>query len=175
MNVERPITYAIALAITLCGFLGLTGLTLAAVGPQSPNMEMVVTNSSLIAVGVVLHENQVVWPEKLYPGPQELPQRSKYMAGTVYQVRIQEIVKGDKKARVAATIEILIPGASGTSDSPTLVLGRKYLVCLSFPGVGEKEYEGAVLMDLKHSPSQFNRLDFKTVYIRASGVHSLVQ
>src|SRR5215510_14968512 len=116
---------------------------------QKADVQLVKTPAILI--GAISSTSSLVRLDKLggsvrtLPNGQqvpELPRQSEYLVGTVYQMRINEIIKGNKMLRSGQTIIILIPGPANVSDRVVLSLQRKYLLKPSLLDEDNEKYKG---------------------------------
>lgn len=155
--------------------------TLSAIRGQKSGEEPI-KDSSVIVIGVVSGTADLIRADKLTTTARtlpngneiaELPQRSEYYVGTIYQVRIIEIIKGNKMARSGQTITILIPGPGNVSDSVVLFAQRKYLLQLSSLVDAEK-YKGTVVMDLAHSSEAKQPFDSQNVFMPVNHFNNAV-
>jgi hypothetical protein len=129
-------------------------------------------DTSVILIGGVSETFDLIRPDKLtvnartFPNGNEiaeLPKRSEYYVGTIYQVRINEIIKGNKMVRSGQTITILIPGPGNVSDGVVLFAHRKYLLQLSSLADAEN-YKGTVVTDLAHSSAAKRPFESQNVF-----------
>lgn len=135
--------------------------------------EQSIKRPSLIVIGKVSATLDLVRPEKLtgtvriLPSGDriaELPKPSEYYVGTVYQFRVEELLKGNKTARAGQTITVLVPGLANTSDRVILSPRFRYLLQLSLLNDAE-EYQSMMLMDLNHPSAARQQLDPRTTYV----------
>src|SRR5262249_40398303 len=115
----------------------------------------------------------LVRPDKLYGSGQNLPQRSEYVVGTVYEFRIDDVVKGSKTIRPGQTIRVLILGPGNVTDTVSLSTQRKYLIQLASLVDAEK-YRGTVVMDLADPSSAKQPFDSHDVFTLISDINSAV-
>lgn len=141
---------------------------------QKSDVQSVKTTSAIL-IGTVLSTLSLVRLEKLGGSERtlsngqkvfELPRQSDYLVGTIYQFRINEIVKGNKTIRSGQTISVLIPGPANVSDRVVLSSERKYLLQLSLLDGDAEKYKGTAVMDLARPSAvkqQFNPHNVFTV------------
>lgn len=131
-----------------------------------------IKDPAVIAIGVVLGTFDLIRPDKLTVTARtlpngteiaELPKRSEYYVGTIYQVRINEVIKGNKMVRSGQTITVLIPGPGNVSDGVVLFAPRKYLLQLSSLTDAEK-YKGTVVRDPAHSSEAKKPFESQNVF-----------
>lgn len=144
---------------------------LSAARPQK-SVDEPIKESPVIVIGVVSGTSDLIQADKLKTTSRtlpngseiaELPQRSEYYIGTIYQVRILEIIKGNRMVRSGQTITILVPGPGSVSDGVVLFAQRKYLLQLS-PLADAEKYKGTVVMDLAHSSEVKKPFDSENVF-----------
>ena len=130
-----------------------------------------IKDPAVIAIGVVLGTFDLIRPDKLTVTARtlpngteiaELPKRSEYYVGTIYQVRINEVIKGNKMVRSGQTT-VLIPGPGNVSDGVVLFAPRKYLLQLSSLTDAEK-YKGTVVRDPAHSSEAKKPFESQNVF-----------
>lgn len=137
---------------------------------------------SVIVIRVVSRTSDLIRPDKLAANSRtlpngneiaELPKPSEYYVGTIYKVRINEIIKGNKIVRAGQIITILIPGPRNVTHTVTLSAERKYLIQLQSLTNVEK-YEGTVVMDLAQSSEAKHPFDSHDVFTLISDVNTAV-
>jgi hypothetical protein len=131
-----------------------------------------INDPSVIVIGEALEKFDLVRPDKLTGNTRtlpngtviaELPQLSEYYAGTIYHVRISEIIKGNKIVRSGQIITVLVPGPWNVSHRVSLSAQRKYLLQLSSLTDAE-QYKGMVVMDLGNPSSAKEPFDTQNVF-----------
>ncbi len=142
-----------------------------------------VKRPSAILIGTVLSKLSLVRLDKLggstltlSNGQQvsELPRQSEYLVGTIYQFRINEIIKGNKMIHSGQTISILIPGPTNVSERVALFSERKYLLQPSLLDEDAEKYKGTAVMDLAHPSALKQQFDPHNVFTVTSEIHSIV-
>jgi hypothetical protein len=137
---------------------------------------------SIIVIGGVSETFDLVRPDKLTGNAHtlpngdriaELPQLPEYYAGTIYQLRIDEIIKGNKLVRSGQIITVLIPGPPNVSHRVTLSAQHKYLLQLSSLADAEK-YKGTVVMDLSQPAGAKQPFDSHNVFTPIRDVNNAV-
>ena len=141
-----------------------------------------IKDSSVIVIGVVSGKFDLVRPDKLTGNARtlpngdeiaELPKLAEYYAGTIYHVRISEIITGNKLVRSGQIITVLIPGPPIVTHRVVLSAQRKYLLQLSSLADAET-YKGTVVMDLsQQSPTQ-QPFDSHSVFTPVKDVNNAV-
>ena len=135
--------------------------TSSAISVQKSGGGLTKDYTSVILIGGVSETFDLVRPDKLTGDAQllpngneitELPKLSEYYAGTIYHVRISEIIKGNKIVRSGQIITVLIPGPPNVSHRVILSAQRKYLLQLASLADPEK-YKGMVVMELGNPSS----------------------
>jgi hypothetical protein len=148
---------------------------------QKADVQLVKTPAILI--GTISSTSSLVRLDKLggsvrtLPNGQqvpELPRQSEYLVGTVYQVQINEIIKGNKMVRSGRTITILIPGPTNVSDRVVLSLQHKYLLKLSLLNEDMEKYKGTALMDLAHPSAVKRQFDSRDVFTVTAEIYNAV-
>lgn len=162
----------ISIRLVLCmGLLVLLLLASSATSAQKSG-EKPTKGPSVIVIGEALETFALVRPDKLagttqtLPNGNEilnLPQMSEYYAGTVYHVRISEIIKGKKIVSSGQVITVLVPGPPIVSHRVVLSFQRKYLLQLSLLTDAEK-YKGTVVTDLGNPSSDKQPFDPQNVF-----------
>lgn len=148
---------------------------------QKADVQLVKTPA--IVIGTILSTSSLVRLDKLggsvrtLPNGQEvseLPRQSDYLVGTIYQVRINEIIKRNKMVRSGQTITILIPGPANVSDRVVLSMQRKYLLKLSLLNEDVEKYKGTAVMDLAHPSAEKRQFDPRDVFTVTSELDNAV-
>jgi hypothetical protein len=134
----------------------------------SPNEEPVV-----VLLGGVSSKLSLVRPDKLYGSEQNLPQPSEYLVGTIYKLRIDEVVRGNKSIRSGQTINVLILGPGNVTHRVVLSAERKYLLQLSSLADAEK-YQGMVVTDLSQPSGTKQPFDSHNVFTPVRDVNNAV-
>lgn len=141
-----------------------------------------INDPSVIVIGGVSETFDLVRPDKLAVNPRtlpngneiaELPKLSEYYAGTLYRVRIGEIIKGNKIVRLGQIITVLIPGPPNVSHRVTLSARSKYLLQLSSLADTEK-YKGVVVMELGNPSSAKEPFNSNSVFTPVRDVNNAV-
>jgi hypothetical protein len=141
-----------------------------------------INDPSVIVIVGVSETFDLVRPDKLTVNSRtlpngneitELPKRSEYYAGTIYHVRISEIIKGNKIVRPGQIITVLIPGPGNVSHSVWLSGQRKYLIQLASLVEAEK-YKGTVVMKLGDPSAAKQPFDSENVFTLISDINSAV-
>jgi hypothetical protein len=155
--------------------------TLSAIRGQKSDAEPN-EDSSVIVIGVISGTSDLIRADKLTTTARtlpngneiaELPKLSEYYAGTIYHLRISEIIKGNKIVRSGQIITVLIPGPPIVSHRVIMSAQRKYLLQLSSLVDAEK-YKGTVIMDLAHSAEDKQPFDFHNVFTPVRDVNNAV-
>src|SRR5262249_46032146 len=176
-GVKMVRTWLLLCVLLLVVFLLMPYVLLA----QKASVQLV--NASTILIGTISSTSSLVRLDKLggsvrtLPNGQqvpELPRQSEYLVGTVYQMRINEIIKGNKMLRSGQTIIILIPGPANVSDRVVLSLQRKYLLKLSSLDEDIEKYKGTALMDLAHPSGVTRQFDSRDVFTVTAEIYSAV-
>lgn len=172
------ISNRLLLCIVLLVFLQPT----SSAGRLQKSSEEPINDPSVIVIGGVLETSDLVRPDKLTVNARtlpngneiaELPQLSEYYAGTIYHVRISEIIKGNKLVRSGQIITVLIPGPPNVSHRVTLSAQRKYLLQLASLADAEK-YKGMVVMELGNPSSAKDPFDSHNVFTLVRDVNNAV-
>lgn len=114
------------------------------VGPsQSPgpsSLEALPRKSDTVMVAIVESKAWVVRPEKMVGGQTTLPGGNigvgipnprDYVVGSLFNVRIEQILKKHNRVRTSRTLRIFVPGFMASAhESAALVLTGKYLLFL---------------------------------------------
>jgi hypothetical protein len=146
--------------------------TSSAIGVQKSDGGPTKDDTSVILIGGVSETFDLVRPDKLTGNAQplpngneiaELPKLSEYYAGTIYHVRISEIIKGNKIVRSGQIITVLIPGPPNVSHRVILSAQRKYLLQLASLADPEK-YKGMAVMELGNPSSVKKPFDSDNVF-----------
>lgn len=116
-----------------------------------------------LLIGRARSTSSLIRPEKLYGTGENLPQPSKYRAGTIYKFQIDEVLRGNKTFRRGQTITVLIPGPGNVSHSVWLSLERRYLIQLASLVDAEK-YKGTVVMGVADPSATKEPFDPHDVY-----------
>ncbi|HET6974864.1 MAG TPA: hypothetical protein VFI24_00960 [Pyrinomonadaceae bacterium] len=141
-----------------------------------------INDPSVIVIGGVSETFDLVLPDKLTvnarPLPNgneiaELPKLSEYYAGTIYHVRISEIIKGNKIVRSGQIITVLIPGPPNVSHRVILSAQRKYLLQLASLADAER-YKGMVVMELGNPSSAKEPFDSHNVFAPVKDINNAV-
>ena len=163
-------------------FLVVLQPTSSVVGMQKSGAQTV-KGPSVVVIGVVSGTSALVRVDKLTANARtlpngdriaELPKPSEYYLGTIYQVRVNEIIKGNKRIRLGQTITILIPGPANVSDRVTLSSGRKYLLKLLPLDEDIEKYKGTAVMDLTHPSAVKRQFDPRDVFTVAGELDNAV-
>jgi len=151
-------------------------------GQKSGEQGQPVEGASLIVMGRVSANFALVRPDKLagnglrtLPNGEktvELPNPSEYYAGTVYQFRVDEVLKRNKVPRPSQTITVLVPGPIA-SDRVYLSPTSRYLLQLS-PLSDAEKYKGMEVMDLNHPAAAKQQFDPRTTFVIINDLHGAV-
>jgi hypothetical protein len=141
-----------------------------------------INDPSVIVIGGVSETFDLVRPDKLTVNARtlpngnesdELPKLSEYYAGTIYHLRISEIIKGNKIVRSGQIITVLIPGPPNVSHRVRLSAQRKYLLQLASLADAAK-YKGMVVMTLGNPSSAKEPFDSQNVFTVVRDVNNAV-
>lgn len=107
-------------------------------GPSS--LEVLARKSDTVMVAIVESKGWVVRPEKMISEQKQLPNGNievgipnprDYVVGSLFNVRIEQILKKHNRVRTRGTLRIFVPGFMASAhQSAALVLGEKYLLFL---------------------------------------------
>lgn len=118
--------------------------------PSRPAWNVMCQLSSAIVTGVVESKAWVVHPDmmgstsKALPNGQysvTIPDPTKYVVGSIYRVRVTEVIKKYGKIRVGSHISVFVPGFM-TTESPTLEEKHNFLLFLSPLESDSKQFAG---------------------------------
>src|SRR2546430_2285259 len=168
------ICFVIPLCLVLISSVGLASAA------NVPAQNAPVRESTVIAIGVLQEVLSVIRPDKLSRtrtlpnGRREvvLPNPAEYMAGTLYRLRAENVIKGERKVRKGMIMNVFIAG-SGSLHDPLLVKGQRFVLFLS-PLKGDEDYKGTLVMTDNNSlvgSKQFNPIGS---YILVSGRESAI-
>ena len=141
-----------------------------------------INDPSVVVIGGVSETFDLVRPDKLTVNARtlpngneiaELPKLSEYYAGTIYHLRISEIIKGNKIVRSGQIITVLIPGPPNVSHRVILSAQRKYLLQL-FSLTDAEKYKGMVVMKLANPSSAKEPFDSHDVFTLISDFNNAV-
>jgi len=160
---------AIRLSVIFIGSFVLASAT------NLPAQDAPVKESTVIAVGVVQEILSIIRPDKLShtrtlaDGRKivELPIPAEYMAGTLYRVRVEDVIKGERKVGKGTVISVLI-GGSGSLHALVLVKDQRFVIFLS-PLKGDDEYKGTLVMSHDNNLSSSKQFNAKGSYVVVSG------
>lgn len=127
-------------------------LCLAQTPYRSP-WHVLAPKSSVVIVGTVESTVIVVHPEKgggieILPDGQQrvrLPDYDEYIAGHIYKLRVDEVIKGDGKVMLEDTVSVFAPGFFRMHESPGLIDKEQFLIFLSPFQFNPKDYAGTVI------------------------------
>jgi hypothetical protein len=155
--------------------------TSSAEGLQKSSEEPI-NDPSVVVIGGVSETFDLIRPDKLTVNARtlpngneiaELPKLSEYYAGTIYHVRVSEIIKGNKVVRSGQNITVLIPGPPNVSHRVILTAQRKYLLQLASLADAEK-YKGTVIRDLSRTSPTQQPFDSHNVFTPVRDVNNAV-
>lgn len=112
----------------------LIGIT-QTLGP--PGWDVLTQESSAIVVGVVEGKSWVVRKDRMSSSGKVLPDGTvegnlpnprDFVVGSLYQLRVEQVLKRNKKVTTASRVEIFVPGYMAGHGAPIFLEGKKYLV-----------------------------------------------
>lgn len=122
--------------------------------PSRPAWNVMCQRSSAIMTGVVESKSWVVHPDKMgattkpLPNGQltvELPDPTNYVVGSIYRVRVTEVIKKYGKIRVDSHISVFVPRFI-TTESPALEEKHNFLLFLSPLESDSKQFAGTTTL-----------------------------
>ena len=136
----------------------------------------VIVSGAVSKTLALVRADKLTGSERTLPNGQkiaELPRPSEYYLGTIYQFRVDDVLKGNKMAHVGQTINVFVPGLVNASDRIALSSRHKYLLQLMPLGGDAKNYEGTAIMDLA-KPSGKQKFDPNIVFAVTGGFDGAV-
>ena len=106
-----------------------------------------IKDSPVIVTGVVQGEWWVVNQGKMNNALKRptLPNPADYVVGRIVRLRVDDVVRRERRIKLATTIDILIPGWSFGDGTPAFVKGQRYLVLLSQLKVVDKSFDNTAI------------------------------
>ena len=108
--------------------------------PVASSLGQLAHKSDAVIVAVVQSKAWVVRPEKMLIGQKThpngnvevpIPNPRDYVVGSLYNVRVEQILKNDNGVRTRRTLRVFIPGFMASAhEGAALVPGERYLVFL---------------------------------------------
>ena len=105
--------------------------------PGPPGWDVLAQESSTIIVGVVESKSWIVRKDgmggsiKVLPDGTvegDIPNPRDYVVGNLYRLRVEQVLKRNKKIMAASRVEIFVPGYMASHGTPIFLEWKKYLV-----------------------------------------------
>lgn len=150
--------------------------------PSRPGWDVLIRESDAIVIGSIESRVWVVRPDKMTSTTKnlpngktvaELPNPADYVVGTIYRVRVNEIVKKNRNIRAAGWINIFVTGRSAMEGEASFVEKQKYLIFLSPLQQDNEKFSGTMIYNPANPSARqvrFNPQSSYTVVRRGNGV-----
>lgn len=122
--------------------------------PSRPEWRVLADDSTVILVGVVVGESQVVRRDQMITTEKPLPDGkvivelanpSRYVVGRIFRLRVDELIKNNGKIKTSETVNIFLPGWISTEGTGTFAEKQRDLVFLSPLKEKNKEFAGTTI------------------------------
>jgi hypothetical protein len=130
--------------IAIIGLIAGGALAVSAQTPNRGDWGGLGDESVVVVVGVVEEQTLVVHKDKL-DATQGIPDFQQVVAGRAYRVRVEEVLKGGRRARAGRSVHIFVPGSHLTEGTAAMAEGRKYVIFLGYLGEEKKQLAGAAV------------------------------
>lgn len=146
--------------------------------PSQPSWQYLCQESNVVVVGVVENKTWVVRRDKMVNAVRPLPggkvevqiqNPADYVVGSIFTMRVDEVIKKDKKAKTGGRITIFVPGYMVGEGTPALVENQKYLVFLSPPEGNSESFSGTTIYQPGDSSTKGMLFNPQSSYIVVRG------
>lgn len=175
-------------SIILLLFLLLGGAVSRAQTPGLADRRSLVEASDLILIGMVEDQAMVANRDKMMIDPEaiaealsrvprqplSLPNPAEYRLGTVYHIRVTEVLKGGQGTETGSTIHIFVPG-SAREGTPVLIQKEEFLVLLSKFQGDEKKLRKATIYRAGETSEKVISFDPKSSYVVVGDHYGVIQ
>ena len=143
--------------------------------PDASSLDELARKSDAVIVAVVESKAWVVRPEKMLAGQKTLPNGNievgisnprDYVVGSLYSVRVEQILKKDHTVRTHRTLRVFVQGfmASAHEGGAALVPGGRYLVFLERLNLEDGTFSGTKVHKPETKSAKGENFDPKSSY-----------
>src|SRR6185503_20871832 len=139
--------------------------------------------SAMIVTGVVESSSWVIRPERRVTSTTSLPDGkvivkppnpAEYLVGTIFQVKVDRVIKKQGTVKVGSRIRVFVPGFM-TTEQPALVEKQNYLLFLSKFAADRVTFAGTMTYKPRKQTDSVVRFKPELTYVVAAGPNGAIR